>query len=357
MKIKSLQFCSLLSLLMCSSYLGIIVPSAIKIAKIDCYLVPVIGSILGLPLLFIYLYIFNAKKNMNINRLNNYLFKNKLGKIINIIILLEVLTFNMITFFNLTTFVESQFLYNTPGLFITILFMFVIFYIFNKKDTTIFRATLILFYIVILLFVISFIGLILKSDINNIKPILENGIGKVISASFNYTFYMVMPIYFTLIIPREKIDSNNLNKKIIKTYFLTNIVLFIILYLIISVFGIEIASLYEYPTYHILKRVFIGGFIERMENVLSIAWIITLIIPCAFTYFYSYNSIKEIFNIKKTFINIFLLTIMFLSQFIFKNNTTSYYFLRNTYPTIIGISIILILILIALKIKKIHKVS
>ena len=48
---------------------------------------------------------------------------------------------------------------------------------------------------------------------------------------------------------------------------------FAIPFLVMSVFGVELATLYQYPEFQILRRVSLGGFIERVESTLSIQWI------------------------------------------------------------------------------------
>ena len=353
MEIKISQFCSMITLIMFNCFLGILVSSSLNIAAVDAWLIPIIAIIPGTLIILIFLYIYNYKPNLNLNELITHLFGDKLGKIINIIVLLFIFSFNVITFWNLINFVASQYLYNTPEWFINLIFIFVTFYFFSKKDRTIFRASLIFFYLFIFLFIISSIGLIGKVDINNIKPLLENGTTPVFKGVFNYIGYTTLPLFMLSIFKRNQINNKKINKQIIITYLFSNFLIFIILFLLISVFGIELASIYEYPSYHVLKRVFIGGFIERLENVLSIMWIIVLFIPCAFSYLYSLKSMKNIFNTNKNYYFYpVLIFLMFISQFIFKNNTIGENFLVNIYPIIITIIIGSISLIIFIKIIK-----
>ena len=343
MEIKTSGFCSMMMMIMFSCFLGILDASCFNIAGVDSWLIPIIGSILGTPILLLYLYIYNYRKDLNINQLNIYLFGKKLGRVIAFIMLLFALTFTMVSFWNLTSFVSSQYLYNTPEFFIDIIFVATTFYFFSKSEQTIFRSSLILIYIVLFLYGISFFGLIDKIKIDNVKPFLEHGIIPVLKGVYNYISYVILPIFTLSVINRNKVNKKSLSKWIIITYFISNFLIFTMLFLLISVFGIELATLYQYPTYHILKRVFIGGFIERLENVLSIQYIIVLFIPCAFSNYYSLKSIRDITNIKKNiYIFPILILLMFLSQYIFKSNTYGEYFLINIYPIFMGIILIII---------------
>ena len=356
MEIKVSHFGSLMMMLMFSCFLGILDASCFNIAGVDSWMIPILGTIVGFPILILYLYIYNYRKDLNLNYLNIYLFGKKYGRLFNVIILLFVMTFTMITFWNLTSFVASQYLYDTPQWFIDIIFIATTFYFFSKSERTIFRSSLILIYIVLFLYLVSFLGLMDKISINNVRPVLEHGIMPVLKGLYNYVAYVIFPIFTLSVINRDKINKKNLNKWIIITYLVSNFLIFTMLFLLVSVFGIELATLYQYPTYHILKRVFIGGFIERLENVLSIQYIIVLFIPCAFTSYYSLKSIRDITGISKNiFIYPILILIMFISQYIFKSNTYGEYFLIHTYPIFMGIILIVIPIFIALKIRKVEK--
>lgn len=359
MEIKISQFCAMMMMIMFSCFLGIIDASSFNIVGVDSWLIPIFGFILGLPILLLFLYIYTYKSNYNLNELIIYLFGKKIGSILSSIITLFALSFIMVTFWNLTNFVASQYLYNTPGWFVDLIFILTTYYFFSKSENTIFRSSLILIYIVIILFLISFIGLLDKIDINNIKPILEHGPRPVFNGIYNYIAYTTLPIFTLSIVPKKRINTKYFTRWIIGTYITSNVLIFIMLFLLVSVFGIELVSLYQYPTYHILKRVFVGGFIERLENVLSIPYIIVLFIPCAFSSYYSIQSIKDIYKIKKKYIYPIIVIIMFLSSYIFRNNTIGEQFLIHIYPIFMGVIIIGIPFLIAIKItvKKIKKID
>lgn len=352
MRTKGIEFSSMLIFLMFSCFLGIGAESCLLISGINYWIVPIICTVIGFPILLLYLYIFNNKNKKNINELNINLFGNKLGKLINILILIFIISFNMITFYNLTSFVSSQYLYNTPAWFINFLFIIPTIYLISKGPRIMFRTIMSLFYIYVLLFIISTLGLSTQIKILNIMPFLQNGITPVLKGIIPYISYMILPLFLMLIIPKNEINDKNLNKKIIITYFIGNLLIFIIFFFVVAVFGIELTKLYQYPAYHILKRVFIGGFIERMENTLSIHWLIILFISTMFSHYYSYRTIKDNFHINKNIIYIFIIAIMIISQFIFKNNTISEKFYTYIYPYFMIIFLLLIPMITAFKLKK-----
>jgi spore germination protein KB len=350
MKTKTSEFCAMMSFMMLSCFLGIGAESCLLISGIDYWLVPILGTIIGFPILLIYLSLFN--KNKSLPDLMKSTFGNKIGNILNILLLLCSITFNLVTFWNLISFVTSQYLYETPSWFITLLFTITAIYLLTKSERVIFRTSFMLFYIAIFLYLISFFGLSLQVKITNIMPFLEYGITPVLKGIYTYISYMILPIFFLLIIPKKNIENNKLNKAIIITYFITNLAIFLIMFIVISVFGIELTKLYQYPAYQILKRVFIGGFIERMENTIAINWIIILFISSLFSYYFTKEMIKKIFNFKEIIIYILLVIIMFYSQYIFKNNTIGEDIFLRIYPIILGIFLIGIPLITFIKTKK-----
>ena len=62
MEIKISQFCAMIFIIISSCFMGILDSSLVNISGIDCWMVPLIGMITGLPIL-LYTYIV-IKKNL-----------------------------------------------------------------------------------------------------------------------------------------------------------------------------------------------------------------------------------------------------------------------------------------------------
>ena len=114
-----------------------------------------------------------------------------------------------------------------------------------------------------------------------------------------------------------------------KFLFLNHFLILIIILSLVTVFGINLAKLYTFPGYNILKRAFAGAFIERLEKVLAIYYILSTLIPIIFIA----NKIK----IKKIYIVIIL-----LSNYFFLNNTNFINFWNSyVFPIILSIPFII----------------
>lgn len=215
-------------------------------------------------------------------------------------------------------------------------------------------------YVTFFLFLLGLIGLSFQTNPNNIMPILFGGFFPPLKAGIYDVCYTVLPLFILTIIPKEYIRNNDkFNKRAIITYFLSSICICIITYVVLSTFGMELSLLYQYPTYNILKRVSLLSIFDRIESIIAIMWILFIYITCSMGCYYIKKTFFQVFHLEenkitKNFIFIIILIILFLSIFVFPNNTFVNHMLLTFYPLIISIFffIIPLLILITLKIKK-----
>lgn len=320
-KIKLLEYDTLLFFIMNGMTLGITINCYIMFGKVNGWMCPILGCILGLIPLFIYIKLSKINPKLSIIQLIS---KNLgiFGKIINFILFLTVLLMLCTVYWNLTNFITSQYLYNTPRIIVSLLFLIPFIYIISKGIEVIARTSLILFYIELMLTIIIIIGLIYQIDINNIFPIFEKGVYGTICGSLSHVAYIILPSFILFSIPRDKIEQQDkIDKNIFITYLISNLNVFLIILLNILVLGIELLDIYQYPEFHILKRVFAGGFVERMEALLSVHWLFYLFIFITMCFYYIEQYFKTV-NIKsKKILYLFMLIIMYLSLKTFKNNT------------------------------------
>ena len=321
----------------------------IKSAGVDSYLSIIIGTILGIPLILLYLYINNYEKDKTIKEKINLVFGNKIGTIINFLLCLCFFTISIFTMYNLINFIVSQFLNKTPFYIVGILFSLIIIYINIKGIEVMSRTMLIITILNISLFIFAFIGLIPHIDLDNIKPFLEHGINRPLIGSF-YTITMNITLLFLLlIIPKNDIvATKNFNKWIIITYFISLLIVFIFLFVTLTTLGINLASIYQYPEYIVLKRIHIFNFLDRIENIIIIQWIFGLFSIISIIVYYISNTIKTNNN-NKLIPTIITFSILTLSLTFFKNNTQFNDFTYKYLP-FVRLFVLILIFLISFKI-------
>ena len=336
-KISSSELSSTLLLCIVSSSIGLNIFTTIRLAGINSYISVLIGTILGIIPLFIFIYLFNYQSNLPIYKKNTHIFGKTVGTIINYIIILLYLLVEATILFNLSNFIVSQYLSKTP--------LLLIFYIVNKGIETISRVSAIFSVITVLSFLFSFLYLRKDANINNLLPILEQGIKKPLIGAYISTVITLSPIYTLLIIPKNNIvDNKKTSKYIIISYLIGTTIIFLVAFLSNAILGKYLIEQYQYPGYISLKRISLFGFIDRIENFLSLHWILSNFITLTIiTYYISNTIIKEKNN---KILNLLLAIILpIISYKLFTNNTTFNNYTFKVYPYILTILIFIYIII------------
>lgn len=344
-KINSIQLGSLIVGIILSANFGIGLYNSIQISKVNSYINIFISCILGFIPILLIIYIAHFKEEKNIIEKINILFGKYLGKIINFSIVIILFIIAITTIFTISNFIITQFLSNTPVIYIGIMFGLIIIYSINKGIETISRTQFIFMFIVITIYIILFFSLCFDFDFDNLKPYLEYGIKEPIKASIISIFTNFIPLFTILIIPKNNIiDKDKYNKFFIIFYIISSIFIFLLSLLTIGVLGEYLSVFYQYPEYILLKKVSLFGFIDRIENFLSIGWILCSFTTITFILYYITMFFQKKENAKIPSIIITISTILF-ANFIFKNNTYFNNYITNIYPYILSILFILIIII------------
>ena len=126
----------------------------------------------------------------------------------------------------------------------------------------------------------------------------------------------------------------------------------------ITIFGIGLSSIYEYPCFEILKRVSILDIIDRVESILTIEWILALFIIISMILYFLKESFKTTFkNIKKIdkkgnyFVIVVSLITLIVSSIIFLTNGMELEFFKGPFIYLAIFSFVLLPIITALKAK------
>lgn len=354
-KLSTLQFCAIEYFLILANNVGLTTYILFNNAKQDGLISIILGTLIGLIPLSIYLKIINTKPELNIfEKIED---KFKTGKIINLILTLGISFLIAINYNNLIDFISSQYLSKTPQIIISLSFLPAIIYILNKGTTVIGRTIFILLIISISLLLLTILGLVWQIKIDNLLPILEHGIKNPLICSLIYTTFNTTPLFLLTVIPKNDIlDKEKLNKRIIITYILGNLVVLIIFFLTLSVLGTNLANLYQYPEYDVLKKISLIGFIERTESIISLRWTFYVFTVTIMGILFISKYIKHTLKIKNKKTNkkitLIVSTIIVLwGKFIFQESSKFNKFTYTKLPIISALFLILIPLLITKKVK------
>lgn len=333
-KISSLEYNTLMFFLIRASFIEVTVNILIMTSKQDAWISVLLGSILGI-IPYLIFYKFRLKyPNKSITDVSG---------IMKYISFIGVFIYTVCGLWNLVHFIDSQFLYKTSTWIITISVIIPLMYAISKDFHVFSKVSLIMFFVVCLFIVCIILGLIGGINVDNLKPLL--GGGNVFWGAFNFVAFNVLPLCLLLIIPKDKIIGYSIKKNIL-FYIISCLTLINIMFLTISVFGIELASLYDYPSFHLLKRVSVLDIFDRLESILSLEWVFALFVQIGMGLFY----LKDYFH-KKTNNIMFIICLIsaIICNFIFLTHGTEEYFFENYLIYILYFVFLIIPILLLLK--------
>lgn len=332
---------------------GYLFHSLLKVIKQDSWMIPLIGFIIGLIFICLVIYIFNYKPELNLSEKLIILFNKKIGSFLIIIFCLFCFFMCTLTYLNINNFIHGQFLSKTPILAISIVIVIAIFYLLTKGINTIAKTGNILFFIAMILFIISLLGLFSFIKIDNLKPIFNLKTSNYLESLDCFYAFNIAPIIFLTIIPKNNINKPKLKKTLIFAFAISCITMFFVMFATISSFGYELASLYKYPEFHVLKNISLIGLEARIESILIIQCIFDFFMFLVLTIYFIINSINSIFKFKNlnTLYFIICISLVILTNYLSKYNVYLGDFALNYVHLPISIFSTIFLLIICIKIK------
>lgn len=356
-KFTSFQFACLVCFPILSLFSGIGTYNVIRIARVDAYMSPIIAGILGIIVLKLFMYIFDYLPDKNLPAKNKVLFGKFLGTIVNYIICLLFLMIGVVLIYNVSNFAISQFLSETPLIIFMILLGIVLIYNVSLGIENISRVGILFFGIICLFTIISSLGILPTVEMGNIKPMLEYGVEKPLIGGIFLFVVNIVPIFALLIVEKDMlIDNKKTSKYLGIFYFIAILFVFMAVFFTISSLGIYLSLEYQYAEYTVLKKISMLNFIDRIENFIYIKWILSSVMFLSIILYYISNSINK--NSKKLVPTIILGIVIYVSLYLFKNNTVFYNFTSDIFPYIcLGLFLIVIIICINIFIRKLFKID
>ena len=257
---------------------GVGFSSIFRLCKSNSWIVILIGSIISIILLPIY------------KRLINH--SNKIIKLINILFIL------LISMMILRIFITSFYLTKTPGLFITIPFILIC--LTNKDINTLYKESNLLFLFSVIGISLNLIASTKTGSIRFLTPSLNIPLLNIFKGTIYYVVFILSP----LVLIKEK----NINNKL---FIFTNLFLLFMSLIIVFVLGPNLISIYRYPEYMIYKEINLFGFVQNVENLVCLYYLLNIFITSSLCLI----NIKDIVKNNYT-LYILITTILFITEFV-----------------------------------------
>ena len=184
---------------------------------------------------------------------------------------------------------------------------------------------------------------------------------KIIDAAIYEACSSALLSILLLTINKDKIiDKKRFNKTFLIFYLMSQIALLVVMFYVVSCFGFNMATLFRYPEYILLKKIGITSSGLHIENLLAFRWLFYILALC-YTSFFGINTYLKTFKISKktNYILIILISIIsiIIANTLFGNIPHSIMIIKNYYVPFIAIPIFIILTIIFIKCLKEKKIS
>lgn len=271
-------------------------------AKQDAWISLLIAIILGCILFFVYIKLFELFPKQTFTTAIQEIVGEYAGKLLAVAYLIY---FIYIAARDLRDFEELLVItiFNASSLIlIGILMMFIVMYGAHKGLETFARANEFIFFLIftIILIIIGFESISKIYQLNNLRPVLENGWKPVIKAAFplTTTFPFGEVIVFTMIMPHLN-KTNKALKVGIPALIFSGMVLVFFTLKNIMILGVSVYERATFPLLTAISYINIANFVQRLDPLIVILMVIGGFIKIFLFYYCAVTISAELFKVKK----------------------------------------------------------
>ncbi len=292
-----------LKILVILCYVGssiLLVPRSIAIdAKQDAWIAAILGLIMALLLVCLYNAVGNRSPNMTIIEFTEELLGKWIGKVVSLLFIFYLFFDSSLLVYIVGDFVISQIMPETPIQFTNLLFVIVVVFGTRLGLETFSRAAEILYPWVIGLLIIFLVFLFPELEFKNTQPIYEYGMKPIIKGALSYSsFSSLTLIPLMMIFPACVNNQREANKSFINGTLIAGLIIFLVTTFCILVLGHDITARNAFPSYALAKKISLGDFIERIEAIIAIIWVITMFYKIILHFYGAVIGLAQVLKLK-----------------------------------------------------------
>ncbi len=298
-KISPRQFKILVVLYFVGSSILLAPGSAATNAKQDAWIASILSLIISTLLVCLYNAVGNRTSNMTLIEYTEKLLGKWIGLVVSLLFIFYLFFNCSLLVFTFGDFVTTQIMPETPIQFTNLLFVIVVVYGTRLGLEAFSRTAEILYPWVIGLLIIFLVFLFPELEFENIQPVYEYGMKPIIRGTLSYTSFSTLPLIgLMMIFPSCVNNQKEANKSFIKGTFIAGSIMFIVTTFCILVLGHDITARNAFPSYALAKKISLGDFIERIEAIIAIIWVITMFYRIILLFYGSVIGISQVLKLK-----------------------------------------------------------
>lgn len=316
----------------------------------DAWLAPIFAIFPGFLFIVMYRKLAHLESGKTIVEMMDSILGTWLGKIVSSLFVITAFLAAAMVLFDVSKFITTVFMPQTPILFINTLFTILLVYGLLSGFDTLARMVEIVFPLCSILFILMIVSLLPLIEIKHIQPLFDSSINKYVYATLSLISVVYLPlIFFLMIQPKELSNPKNRFKSFVTGVVIGSVVNTLIILINILVVGANVTSIQEYPAYHLAQKIDIGGFIDRVEAVVALIWLMTSFVKLLIYFYAALVGFTQVCKIKnqRSFIipMAFLLVVVSIDIFpntVYENQFNSSVWIVWIMSIAVGIPILLI---------------
>lgn len=324
-------------------------------AKQDMWIALLLGLLISLPVAFIYGRLLTLFPEKNLYEIFEIIFGKVMGKLFSLLYIWFSLHLGSMVLFNFTSFIDVVALSQTPRIIPSACFMILCVYGVKQGIEVIGRWGE--FFVTVLMIISVTIILLSIGDfkLDNIRPVLANGFKPIFRGALAVFFF---PLSETILF--TNIFSSLQKKASYYKVYIIGLTIGILWILAVSVknilvLGPYLMSLNYFTTYVAVARISIGEFLQRIEILVSVAFLISGFVKISVCLLSAAKGISKVLNTSDyRFIVVpAALVILNLSFYVYEDIMETQNFVSKVYPyyaALINV-IVPVIVLVAAEIK------
>ncbi|MGG4143299.1 endospore germination permease [Paenibacillus algorifonticola] len=207
--------------------------------------------------------------------INNQAFGKIAGGLLSLVFLAMMFNTSITQIREISDFITTQMMEETPQLVIYLLMVLPITLALRGSITTIGRLGEVIFPLYSALFILLIILLIPKIDLTQLLPIELTGFPGIVKGSLFFIAFPYCELFAFLMIFHSVEESEHKTRDYLLAALIAGMAIWVIIVMCICVLGVFATEITVYSPYVMGKKINIGDFVQRLEAVLAIDYIIS----------------------------------------------------------------------------------
>lgn len=277
----------------------IIYPTVLtNVASQDAWIASLLGVLFGVMLVWVLLRLHRKYPEQNLIQITQTVLGKWIGGLLSIWYLFFFFFSTALYLRQMGDFLTTQYFLITPLRIIIILLISILICGAASGMESIARSAEIMLPLLLLASAFLVISLLPQSDLSQLKPVLVNKPLSILHAVIIVITYPYgQSIVFSMLFPQVN-KQPHMQRDVLIAAAASGIILTIILLTSLLVLGPFLCESTTYTTFFLAKKISIGNFLQRLEAIITIAWIITTFFKTVLTFYVSLLSTAQFFKLK-----------------------------------------------------------